>query len=436
MIKGSLSGPGKKGKLHLIQAATISSQILQKYAGEYLTGNQKILISYSPLNVLDVVIVQNDNSGAINRTVTIIPLDEKTFFTSKSAIAPPEDKDEIVSFTIDQNGKVTGLELIQPDGTKTEASRINSLYSEEQVTIKNNNIVLGGTLFLPNKSTPFKALVLLQGAGPMLRTNPVQNLRARFFAEMGIATLIMDKRATGNASGSDHQPTFSEMADDALAGINYLKNRSEILPNKIGIMGISESAWVVPIAIAKSKNVAFAIISSGGAITDEQTSMYEIERALQSAKFSTEDITDALAFTKIKWNYALTGQNWEEYKKKLDEVKDKKWFDLAEGPLDKDPKNWDAMRLKSYEDRDAEKYIRQMNVPLLLMFGDPKLDDKVPVEMVKNSWLNILKNMNYKDYTIKDIAGTGHTIFYKVENAKAVKNNEAFNITMQWLNAH
>lgn len=428
-IMGTLTGFGKTGKLHLIKA--YQHLKLEQFAGVYKNKQSIFYVSYNPLNLLDIIVTENSALQPVLRSFSLIPSGEKQFFTTRSAIAPPEDKDETVSFTTNTTDGAISFLLTQPSGEAIEATKIITEYTETQVKFSNQDIHLGGTLFQAKNAK--KAIVILQGAGPTLRTNWIPNLRARYLAEMGITTLIYDKRGTGDSSGSSKQPTFTELAQDAVAAVRYLKERTDLAIEKVGINGMSESAWIVPIACTLSDDINFAIIGSGGAITNEEAHTYEIEQALRTNKFSEADIQEALAFTKLKWDYAVRNEEWGAYKKMVDAVFTKKWFDLAEGPLDNDPKKWDAMRLKPYEDIHAASYIKKMKVPLLLLFGNPAMDDKVPVTKSKDAWNNLLQSIQYKDFTIKSYDNTGHSIFFTLKDKRSVRNEMVYNDLKDWL---
>jgi pimeloyl-ACP methyl ester carboxylesterase len=53
------------------------------------------------------------------------------------------------------------------------------------------------------------------------------------------------------------------IAQDALAGVAYLKSRPEIIGDRIGLSGFSQAGWVIPLAASQSRDVAYFIILSG-----------------------------------------------------------------------------------------------------------------------------------------------------------------------------
>jgi len=53
---------------------------------------------------------------------------------------------------------------------------------------------------------------------------------------------------------------MNDLADDALASVEFLRNHDLIDPNMIGVAGLSQGGWIAPLAASKSPDVAFAIV--------------------------------------------------------------------------------------------------------------------------------------------------------------------------------
>jgi len=140
----------------------------------------------------------------------------------------------------------------------------------ETITFQNGEVTLAGTLDLHAGEGPFPAIVTVHGSPPLTR-NDIYNLRiSHFFLQHGYAVLRYDKRGAGESTGKyqgvgteDGEATLNDLADDALAGIQFLKNHELIDPNMIGLAGHSQAGWIIPLAASKSPDVAFMIISSG-----------------------------------------------------------------------------------------------------------------------------------------------------------------------------
>jgi len=143
--------------------------------------------------------------------------------------------------------------------------------SFETITFQNGDVTLAGNLDLPAGKGPFPAIVTVHGSAPLTR-NDIYNLRiSHFFVQHGYAVLRYDKRGAGESTGKypevgthkDGVANVNVLADDALAGVEFLKNHDLIDPDMIGLAGHSQAGWIIPLAASKSPDVAFMIISSG-----------------------------------------------------------------------------------------------------------------------------------------------------------------------------
>jgi len=122
--------------------------------------------------------------------------------------------------------------------------------SFETITFQNGDVTLAGTLDLPAGKGPFPAIVTVHGSPPLTR-NDIYNLRiSHFFVQHGYAVLRYDKRGAGESTGKypevgthkDGVANVNVLADDALAGVEFLKNHDLIDPDMIGLAGIARRA--------------------------------------------------------------------------------------------------------------------------------------------------------------------------------------------------
>jgi uncharacterized protein len=130
------------------------------------------------------------------------------------------------------------------------------------------DVTLAGTLTKPSGKGPFAAVLLISGSGPQDRNEELMGHKpflvlADDLTKRGLAVLRVDDRGVGASTGSRDGATSEDFADDALAGVEYLKTRSEIDGRRIGLIGHSEGAMVAALAAVKSKGVAFIAMLAG-----------------------------------------------------------------------------------------------------------------------------------------------------------------------------
>jgi pimeloyl-ACP methyl ester carboxylesterase len=160
-------------------------------------------------------------------------------------------------------------------------------YREEQISFSNTKAgaTLSGTLTLPKGQGPFPAVILIGGSGPTTRDEPFFGHRpflvlADFLTRRGFAVLRYDKRGSGASTGDYANATTADLADDAQAGVDFLKGRSDIDGRRVGLIGHSEGALVAPLVAAKHRSAAFLVLlgasgQKGGEIIPEQIGLEE-----------------------------------------------------------------------------------------------------------------------------------------------------------------
>jgi pimeloyl-ACP methyl ester carboxylesterase len=177
-----------------------------------------------------------------------------------------------------QHGFTIPLELTQgvPEVKRPQTPQPPFPYETEEVTFRNerDSATLAGTLTWPvgyNAKSKQKPMVVIfvSGSGQQNRDEELFEHKpflvlADYLARQGIATLRYDDRATGQSVGGDVKNATSEdFARDALAGIDYLRNRKAF--SKVGILGHSEGGLIAFILGGKKK-VDFIVSLAGPSV--------------------------------------------------------------------------------------------------------------------------------------------------------------------------
>jgi len=135
-----------------------------------------------------------------------------------------------------------------------------------------NNKITGihyaGTLTYPKSGSPFPAAILITGSGQQDRDETIFGHKpfaviADFLTRKGFAVLRVDDRQTGKSTGDLTRATSMDFANDVETGLEYLLNRKEIDPKKIGLIGHSEGGLIASIIASKNKNIDFVIFLAG-----------------------------------------------------------------------------------------------------------------------------------------------------------------------------
>src|SRR5690606_1481202 len=157
---------------------------------------------------------------------------------------------------------------------------------------------IAGTLLVPVTPGPHPAMVMIHGSGPA--TRDVLRPFADHFARNGVAVLITDKRGAGESSGNLVRAKFDDLADDALAGVAYLRGRDDIRADSIGLHGVSLGGWIAPLAAVRSDDIAYVVVESAPTLTPREHERLRVQSQLRADGFSRDDIARALAFMDLK----------------------------------------------------------------------------------------------------------------------------------------
>ena len=157
-------------------------------------------------------------------------------------------------------------------------------YQTEEVSFTNGDVVLQGTLTLPEEYTRnTTALVMVTGSGLQNRDEEIFDHKpfaviADALARAGIATLRYDDRGFNGYDGDINACTTEDFKDDALAGISLLRDRFD----KVGVLGHSEGGTIA-LMLAAEQKADFIISLAGMVISGAETLVWQNRLALLEA---------------------------------------------------------------------------------------------------------------------------------------------------------
>jgi pimeloyl-ACP methyl ester carboxylesterase len=142
----------------------------------------------------------------------------------------------------------------------------------EDVRISTPEGSLAGSLLRPaSGAAPAPAVVMITGSGSYSYRKALQpevpthwKAAAETFLEKGWTVLFLEKRGVNGSEGSWSRQSFADRADDAVAGVRYLKSRSDVNPQQVGLCGHSQGGWIVQLAASLYPDEVAFIISLAG----------------------------------------------------------------------------------------------------------------------------------------------------------------------------
>jgi len=298
-------------------------------------------------------------------------------------------------------------------------------YAEEEVTFHNAAITLAGTLTLPESGAPHPAVVMITGSGPQNRDEELFGFRpfrtiADHLTRNGIAVLRYDDRGVGGSTGSVSEATTEDFARDVLAAVDFLKNRSDIDPERIGLIGHSEGGIVAPLAASMSDDVAFMVLVAGTSVSGAQILMEQGALIMRASGATEADIEQKIAFQKRTFEAIRSGDGWDELAADLEmQLRES----IAEMPdsqrnviTDVDTfintqvqAQLTALQtpwFRYFLDYDPAATLRRIDTPILALFGE--LDLQVPPAQNRGPLEQALRDGSHPDYTVRVLPRANH----------------------------
>ncbi|KFC19563.1 alpha/beta hydrolase [Chryseobacterium sp. FH1] len=257
-------------------------------------------------------------------------------------------------------------------------------FTIQDVKFESQGVTLAGSIIKPEN--PFAAVVFVHGSDPVKREMAL----AKRLAKEGIAVLTYDKRGVGESGGvyvgpsvgtnnidSTNLNLLSNDANEAVKTLQtYLKNKK--IP--IGLIGVSQAGWIIPITANKNPQIEFMVL------------------------FSCPTIT---TLEQLRFQFYTNGNNnfWENHTD-ADAIEHTK----------NDPDKY------QFEATDPKNYLSTLSIPGLWLFGEK--DIQIPVKLCIEQ-LNKFK-VKGKPFEYTLFSALGHNTVFD-------NDTTPFDISIQWI---
>jgi pimeloyl-ACP methyl ester carboxylesterase len=303
----------------------------------------------------------------------------------------------IISSEIQQTYKFSSdkIEIYENDKLVNIATK-KQLYKSSKVTYANaNGIKIGGTLFVPNQSNG-KAIVLVHGSGPQDRNGYASIIRllADILSRDGTTVLTYDKQGIGQSEGNWATENFVELAQDAIAGIDFLKSYKELSLSKVGIGGSSQAGWVIAKAIEKRQDIDFVLTigAAGSGIPVVEQNIYNTEVVLKcDGSFSKKQIKNIITQQSYFFEFLKNpnqANTLDKFTKSIEnDKKIRDWLFPSSKQVDLNNRNqWFTALEVNF---DPLPIWKKYENPVFMIFSE--FDDSTPASIVKSKVDNLNK---------------------------------------------
>jgi len=312
-------------------------------------------------------------------------------------------------------------------------------HDTKEFVFQSNRFHVVGELKIPKIGHKFPVIIMVHGDGPGYRR--YYSTLKELFLKVGYATLTWDKPGSGKSTGTfSRKHLQAERADILIDAVEKIKNKPRVDAHRIGVWGISQAGYVIPVALSKTDDITFMIlVGVAGENGIEQTAFF-VGQQIRCEGYSDKESREADRLV-VKVAGAKTYEEYVEngkiLLKKYPIVKD---LDFMAGILPED--RWEP------KDLDGEAYynpigiIEQTTIPTLVFFGekDRNCDPFQGAEAYKNALLKA-GNQNFR---VELIPNADHTIILcetgcQKERRKRTRSewsnyaSEYLNLMEEWL---
>lgn len=240
-------------------------------------------------------------------------------------------------------------------------------YDVRDVTFRNGDVELKGTLCLPRTPGRHGAVVLVHGSGPETRWGTNRYIADRL-ARAGTAALIYDKRGSGESKGDWRTASFEDLARDALAGVDLLGQRADIDPARIGIHGHSQGGVIGPLAATLAPDkISFLVAEDTFAGPQYAQDLYRVRQAVKELNLKPSDEADAMRVYGLFVDASRGAATYDAFEKAAAPYRGTDWYKWMEFPP-RDGWVWGwAAKTANF---DTLPVWRKVRAPVLLIYGE------------------------------------------------------------------
>lgn len=218
--------------------------------------------------------------------VAVITSDRGRYYIQKDFILTEliPVNDEV--FT-DYKGRLYRLDgeslTIEEDSGESTVMRRSERFTEQEIEFISGDVIIRGTLVLPEGTGPFPLVVFTHGS--LTNERDYYYNYGYHFLEEGFVVFLYDKRGSGTSTGDLKKASLNDLASDAANAAMHLSGLYDIDGDNVGLFGLGQGGRIVAIAGA-SENVDFIISASGGGVNIIDQKIYRIDQRYEGAEFS------------------------------------------------------------------------------------------------------------------------------------------------------
>lgn len=297
------------------------------------------------------------------------------------------------------------LSMCAQDATKT--------YHEVELNFIHEGDSIFGKLIVPNQKSKEKlpVIVFVHGSGPEdYSSSGNYNYLWQEFAKVGFASYSWNKPGVGKSQGQWYEQTVSRRAGEVMAAMNKLNTIDFVDHTKIGLWGISQAGWVMPL-VATEVKPAFVISVASPVTTVIDQELYRVKSEMKVDGYLPEDIDKAIWYTNALKRLADEGKPYSRFAELQNDIDNYKWSQVV---IRGDEMVYNYIKVILQEDKAPS--ISNYHCPLLAIWGENDL--MVPPVISSDFFKKKMKEINNTNATVKVIAKADHTLTFNLSGKR------------------
>jgi hypothetical protein len=217
----------------------------------------------------------------------------------------------------------------------------------------------------------------------------------------GYAVFSWDKPGSGKSTGHLNN-ALTQRAEILAAGIAVLAEHPNIDPGRIGLWGISQAGWVMPLALELRDDAAFMIVVSGGAENSIEQGAYMVSQQVRADGATEEEV----ALVEQYWAQQRKATDYDEYREAVEvlmgipQVTSRYDLEITEEKQWKPvPRDWDIFI-------DPMDIIEHTTIPVLAIYGEK--DTIIDPVQGAEAYEAALQAAGNQDYQIVVLPNSAH----------------------------
>ena len=276
----------------------------------------------------------------------------------------------------------------------------------QEVTFQTKGFTIVGDLRSPVTGDKHSAIIMVHGSGNATRHGavPFEPL-IEIFLRQGFAVFSWDKPGNGESKGEfESGYTLTDRAEIIVEAVKLLSNNSSILASTIGLWGISQAGWVMPIALNKTSNISFMIVVSGGGEDSIEQYAYLVSQVVACNDGTKEQVET----TDFYWSQMIKATEYGVYKEAADILVDMPGVYEYTGLIVSEENQWNPWPRDIDAFFDPMDVIKHTTIPMLIFFGE--LDKNIDPIQGAHAYETALQEADNTSYIIKVIPDVGHIL--------------------------